>query len=222
MQFELRTQVIEPQRKTFQHLIDRYGDRPASRYEEGTHRHPGDGQLPLPPAVGAGQGDLRPRLHGAEADRPLLLHRPAPVLLRALRHVAGRPARRVRLDAELPREARPVRPAPGGLARRLFAEVVLPLRHYEAGGPDDQRQRVPVRLRHHDHPVPRRTPPSTASATPSSSAGPASPSAAAPPTRSRRPSSAWLEDDALQPLRRLVEQTARRERLGRRHGHAST
>lgn len=36
MQFELRTQVIEPQRKTFQHLIDRYGDRPASRYEEGT------------------------------------------------------------------------------------------------------------------------------------------------------------------------------------------
>ncbi len=36
MQFELRTQVIEPQRKTFQHLIDRYGDRPASRYEEGS------------------------------------------------------------------------------------------------------------------------------------------------------------------------------------------
>jgi phenol hydroxylase P1 protein len=36
VQFELRTQVIEPTRKTFQHLIDRYGDRPASRYEEGT------------------------------------------------------------------------------------------------------------------------------------------------------------------------------------------
>lgn len=36
MQFELRTQVIEPQRKTFQNLVDRYGDRPASRYEEGT------------------------------------------------------------------------------------------------------------------------------------------------------------------------------------------
>ncbi len=36
MQFELRTQVIEPERKTFQHLVDRYGDRPASRYEEGT------------------------------------------------------------------------------------------------------------------------------------------------------------------------------------------
>ncbi|MGO4343067.1 hypothetical protein [Pedococcus sp. 2YAF34] len=36
MQYELRTQVIEPQRKTFTHLVKRYGDRPASRYEEGT------------------------------------------------------------------------------------------------------------------------------------------------------------------------------------------
>ncbi len=36
MQIELRTQVIEPQRKSFQHIIDRYGDKPASRYQEGT------------------------------------------------------------------------------------------------------------------------------------------------------------------------------------------
>ena len=36
MQIELRTQVIEPRRKTFQHLVDRFGDRPASRYEEGS------------------------------------------------------------------------------------------------------------------------------------------------------------------------------------------
>ncbi|WP_370891404.1 hypothetical protein [Janibacter sp. GXQ6167] len=36
MQYELRTQVIEPQRKTFDHLVKRYGDRPATRYEEGT------------------------------------------------------------------------------------------------------------------------------------------------------------------------------------------
>ncbi|MET8249553.1 hypothetical protein ABZV31_37445 [Streptomyces sp. NPDC005202] len=36
MQYELRQQVIEPRRKTFQNLVDRYGDRPASRYEEGT------------------------------------------------------------------------------------------------------------------------------------------------------------------------------------------
>ncbi len=36
MQYELRTQVIEPPRTTFTHLVARYGDRPASRYEEGT------------------------------------------------------------------------------------------------------------------------------------------------------------------------------------------
>ncbi len=36
MQFELRTQVIEPSRKTFTNLVERYGDRPASRYEEGS------------------------------------------------------------------------------------------------------------------------------------------------------------------------------------------
>jgi phenol hydroxylase P1 protein len=36
MQFELRTQVVEPRRKTFSNLVRRYGDRPASRYEEGS------------------------------------------------------------------------------------------------------------------------------------------------------------------------------------------
>jgi phenol hydroxylase P1 protein len=36
VQYELRTQVIEPQRRTFDHLVERHGDRPASRYEEGT------------------------------------------------------------------------------------------------------------------------------------------------------------------------------------------
>jgi phenol/toluene 2-monooxygenase (NADH) P1/A1 len=36
MQFELRTQVVEPRRKTFSNLARRYGDRPTSRYEEGS------------------------------------------------------------------------------------------------------------------------------------------------------------------------------------------
>jgi phenol hydroxylase P1 protein len=36
VQYELRTQVIEPKRKTFDNLVARYGDRPASRYEEGS------------------------------------------------------------------------------------------------------------------------------------------------------------------------------------------
>lgn len=36
MQYELRQQVIEPRRNTFTPLIRRYGDRPATRYEEGS------------------------------------------------------------------------------------------------------------------------------------------------------------------------------------------
>lgn len=36
MQYELRQQVVEPKRQAYQYLIDRFGDRPASRYEEGT------------------------------------------------------------------------------------------------------------------------------------------------------------------------------------------
>ncbi|MGP4017514.1 phenol 2-monooxygenase [Saccharopolyspora sp. 5N708] len=36
MQYELRYQVIEPKRQTYQNVIDRLGDQPASRYLEGT------------------------------------------------------------------------------------------------------------------------------------------------------------------------------------------
>ena len=36
MQYELRTQVIEPVRATYTPLVERRGDRPVSRYEEGT------------------------------------------------------------------------------------------------------------------------------------------------------------------------------------------
>lgn len=36
MQYELKTQIIEPLRPTFDHLVARYGNKPASRYLEGT------------------------------------------------------------------------------------------------------------------------------------------------------------------------------------------
>jgi phenol hydroxylase P1 protein len=36
VQYELRYQVIEPKRNTYQNVIDRFGDQPASRYLEGT------------------------------------------------------------------------------------------------------------------------------------------------------------------------------------------
>jgi phenol hydroxylase P1 protein len=36
MQYELRYQVLEPKRQTYQNVIDRFGDQPASRYLEAT------------------------------------------------------------------------------------------------------------------------------------------------------------------------------------------
>jgi phenol hydroxylase P1 protein len=36
VQYELRYQVIEPKRQTYQNIIDRFGDQPASRYLEAT------------------------------------------------------------------------------------------------------------------------------------------------------------------------------------------
>ena len=36
MQIDLRTVAIKPLRHTFDHLVERFGDKPASRYQEGT------------------------------------------------------------------------------------------------------------------------------------------------------------------------------------------
>ncbi|MBS4730317.1 phenol 2-monooxygenase [Mycobacterium sp. SM1] len=35
--YEIRTQAVEPIRNTYQNLIDRFGDKPATRYQEGTY-----------------------------------------------------------------------------------------------------------------------------------------------------------------------------------------
>lgn len=37
MSFEIRTQTLEPRRAAFSHLVDRFGDKSASRYQEGTY-----------------------------------------------------------------------------------------------------------------------------------------------------------------------------------------
>jgi phenol hydroxylase P1 protein len=34
MGYELRTNVVDPERNTFSYLVERFGDRPATRYQE--------------------------------------------------------------------------------------------------------------------------------------------------------------------------------------------
>ena len=37
MHIDLRTVALEPQRNTFDHLVRRFGDKAASRYQEGSY-----------------------------------------------------------------------------------------------------------------------------------------------------------------------------------------
>ena len=206
MQYELRTQVIEPPRKTFTHLVARYGDRPASRYEEGTIDIQAEGELPLPAAVGPRPRDLRRDLQRLPAHRPLLVHRPAAVLLRPLRHLPGRDGGQSvasTLDyleshgllARLP-EAWSAR---HGRAPRAAAAL-------RVGRADGVLRHRPLRVRHDDHPVRRLCRLRPDRQRPGASAGSASRSAGAPPPCSETPRPGWVEDAALQGLRRLMEE----------------
>jgi phenol/toluene 2-monooxygenase (NADH) P1/A1 len=131
VQFELRTQVVEPQRKTFQHLVDRYGDRPASRYEEGTIDLQGTANFHYRPLWGPDKEIYDPAYSVFTLTDPYSFVDPrqyyyAPyVTARANLHEA--------FGATLDYLER------RGLFERLpqswadlFQTVVLPLRHYEA------------------------------------------------------------------------------------------
>lgn len=132
MQFELRTQVIEPQRKTFQHLIDRYGDRPATRYQEGSIDIQAKVNFHFRPLWDPDKELYDPAFSDFRLTDPYSFTDPrqfyyAPyVTARAELHEAfGSTLAYVEkrgLFEKLPAEW-----------RDLFTELVLPLRHYEAG-----------------------------------------------------------------------------------------
>lgn len=133
MQFELRTQVIQPQRKTFQHLIDRYGDRPASRYEEGTIDLQATANYHFRPLWGPEKEIYSPdysvlKLTDAYTFTDPRQYYYAPyVTARADMHEA--------FGSTLSYlEKRGMFERLPGQWRSLFAQVTLPLRHYEAAG----------------------------------------------------------------------------------------
>ena len=49
MQIDLRTVSIKPLRNTFDHLARRFGDKPASRYQEGSYDIQADANLQYRP-----------------------------------------------------------------------------------------------------------------------------------------------------------------------------
>lgn len=133
MQFELRTQVIEPERKTFQHLVDRYGDRPASRYEEGSVDIQAKVNFHYRP-LWAPDKELYDEAYSAFrlADPysfldPRQFYYAPYVTTRAQMHESFSSTLSY-LEARGMFERLPQQWAD------LFAELVLPLRHYEAAG----------------------------------------------------------------------------------------
>jgi phenol/toluene 2-monooxygenase (NADH) P1/A1 len=132
LQYELRTQVVEQRRATFSYLADRLGDKPATRYEEGSigiqpkenfHYRP----LWAPDHELYGPDWSAARLTDPDEFRDPRQYYYAPyVTKRAEMHDAfGKTIDYLDergLLGRLPETW-----------RRLLTEVILPLRHYESG-----------------------------------------------------------------------------------------
>lgn len=132
MQYELRYQVIEPRRHTFQYLIDRYGDQATTRYIEGTvgvqptenfHYRPTWG--PSHELYDVGYSSLR------LADPYSFLD---PRAYYYANYVATRCDLHERFGQTLDYlEKRGLIAGLPDAWRTVLAQVVLPLRHYESG-----------------------------------------------------------------------------------------
>jgi phenol hydroxylase P1 protein len=132
VQYELRQQVIEPRRKTFQYLIERNGDKPASRYEEGT--------IDVQPTENFHYRPLWDPTHELydESYSALRLTDPYSFLDPRQYYYAPYVTTRAQLHDGFGRTLEYLE-GRGLLARlpdgwrTVLAELVLPLRHYESG-----------------------------------------------------------------------------------------
>lgn len=132
MQYELHQQVIEPRRQTFTPLIRRYGDRPATRYEEGSigiqpraNFHYRPLWDPAHEIYDEGFSALRLSDPDAYTDPRQYFYTPYVVNRAALHDAFGRSLTYV-VDRRL------LKVMPPGW-QDLLATAVLPLRYYEAG-----------------------------------------------------------------------------------------
>lgn len=132
MQFELRQQVIEPRRQTFTPLVKRYGDRPATRYEEGSvgiqsteHFHYRPLWDPQRDIYDADYSVLKLADPDSYTDPRQFYYTPYVVNRAALHEAFGR-----NLSYVVDRELLTKMPQAW---QELVAKTVLPLRYYESG-----------------------------------------------------------------------------------------
>ncbi|MGI6797240.1 phenol 2-monooxygenase [Gordonia sihwensis] len=132
MQFELRYQTIEPKRQTYQNIIERFGDEPATRYQEATldiepreNFHYRPTWTPDHELYDAGYSALKLTDPYAFADPRQFYYTPYVTNRAALHDEFGKTLAYLENRGLLAK-------LPGGWAK-VLSEVVVPLRHYEAG-----------------------------------------------------------------------------------------
>ena len=132
MQYELRTQVIEPSRRTFTHLVDRYGDRPASRYEEGTIDVQAVEHFHYRPLWGPDLEQYAPEYSALRLTDPYSFTDPRQLYYAP--YVASRASMQEAFGKTLDYlQSRDLLARMPEGWQALVADVLLPLRHYEAG-----------------------------------------------------------------------------------------
>ncbi len=155
MQYELKQQIIEPLRHTFDPLIKRYGDKPASRYLEGTidlqpvenfhYRPTWDATREL---YDADYSALKLADPYSYLDPRQYYYTPPYVTNRAAMHEAfGKTLDYVTDHGLLERTPE--------AWQQLITEVIIPLRHYESGGQMLFSNACRFGYGGHDHPVRR-------------------------------------------------------------------
>lgn len=132
MQYELRYKVLEPKRHTYQNLIDRFGDQPASRYLEAT--------LDVEPRENFHYRPTWARDRELYDERYTALRLTDPYTYTDPRQLYYTPyvTQRAALHEEFGKtltylEERDLLPRVPRAWQEMLAAVVVPLRHYESG-----------------------------------------------------------------------------------------
>lgn len=133
MQYELKTQIIETSRQTFDHLAKRFGDKPMTRYQEGTYNLQAEENFHYRPTWAPDKELYDPDFSQFKLADPYSFSDPRQyyytpyVTARSSMHEAFGKT----LDYVMDRNLMERTPQPW---QDLIANVIMPLRHYEAAG----------------------------------------------------------------------------------------
>jgi phenol/toluene 2-monooxygenase (NADH) P1/A1 len=132
VQYELRYQVIEPKRNSYQNIIDRYGDQPATRYQEATLDVEPRENFHYRPTWIADRELYDPRYSVLRLADPYAFVDPRGFYYTP--YVTNRAALHDEFGKTLGYlEDRDLLAKLPDAWRAVLAEVVIPLRHYESG-----------------------------------------------------------------------------------------